>query len=217
MDFSKHIDQIGSLLLEMFKVEENFKVFNYALDFLLQPFTEFPNKALDTTLSHYVINHISAIILEFQQLIYEIYDQFPYTDIIGMVYNKYVDVGFKSGRFFSPPSLGLLLSALIYDKPIGVQFFHEPAVGSGALILPFAKSHKETLFFVADKNELCCKMCLLNMLMNGIVGEIAHMDTLSLTFYKVYYICADTYDKNHCRLFYKESRDSKDCLMLTVK
>jgi tRNA G37 N-methylase Trm5 len=64
----------------------------------------------------------------------------------------------------------------------------DPACGSGRMLLAAAKRNRQALFFGADLDITCCKMALLNMLLNSLTGEIAHMNSLSNEFFTGYKI-----------------------------
>ena len=52
------------------------------------------------------------------------------------------------------------------------------------MLLAVAKLNRSSLLYGADLDITCCKMALLNMLLNSLSGEIAHMNTLSNEFYR---------------------------------
>jgi type I restriction enzyme M protein len=62
----------------------------------------------------------------------------------------------------------------------------DPACGSGRMLLAAAKRNRFALFYGADLDNTCCKMALVNMLLNSLTGEIAHMNSLSNEFFTGY-------------------------------
>jgi type I restriction-modification system DNA methylase subunit len=62
----------------------------------------------------------------------------------------------------------------------------DPACGSGRMLLAAAKRNRFALLFGADLDITCCKMALINMLLNSLTGEIAHMNSLSNEFHTGY-------------------------------
>jgi len=54
------------------------------------------------------------------------------------------------------------------------------------MLLSAAKINRHARFYAADLDITCCKMTLVNMLLNSLQGEVAHMNTLSNDFYKGY-------------------------------
>jgi type I restriction-modification system DNA methylase subunit len=62
----------------------------------------------------------------------------------------------------------------------------DPACGSGRMLLAAAKINRHNTFFGADLDGTCCKMALINMLLNSLQGEISHMKSLSKEFFRGY-------------------------------
>lgn len=60
----------------------------------------------------------------------------------------------------------------------------DPTCGSGRMLLAAAKINRYMRFYGADLDITCCKMALINTLLNSLQGEIAHMNTLSNEFYR---------------------------------
>jgi len=52
------------------------------------------------------------------------------------------------------------------------------------MLLAAAQINRHLLFYAADVDITCCKMALVNMLLNSLKGEVAHMDTLANKFYR---------------------------------
>ena len=57
------------------------------------------------------------------------------------------------------------------------------ACGSGRLLMAAAKLNRNALFFGADIDRTCCLMSVINFCLNGMLGEVAWMDSLSNKFY----------------------------------
>jgi type I restriction-modification system DNA methylase subunit len=76
------------------------------------------------------------------------------------------------------------------------QTVYDCACGSGRMLLAAAKINRHVRLYGADLDITCCKMALLNMLLNSLRGEIAHMNSLSNDFYtgfKVDTVLVDTH------------------------
>jgi type I restriction-modification system DNA methylase subunit len=54
------------------------------------------------------------------------------------------------------------------------------------MLLAAAKINRHAMLYGADLDNTCCKMALVNMLLNSLQGEICHMNTLSNDFYTGY-------------------------------
>lgn len=60
--------------------------------------------------------------------------------------------------------------------------------GSGRMLLAAAKQNPDMLFFGSDIDHLCVKMCVVNLIFNGLEGEIVWGNPLTLEAWKVYQI-----------------------------
>jgi ribosomal protein L11 methylase PrmA len=73
---------------------------------------------------------------------------------------------------------------------------HDSGCGSGRMLLAVAKLNRSCLVYGADLDVTCCKMALVNMLLNSLQGEIAHINSLSNEFntgFKVTAVLVDGY------------------------
>jgi type I restriction-modification system DNA methylase subunit len=108
-------------------------------------------------------------------------------DILGELYELRFSNS-KSGQFFTPqPIADFMAMASCGDSK---EFEHktvcDPACGSGRMLLAAKKINPFNHFYGADLDETCCKMATINLFLNGVKGEIAHMNSLSMEFYKSY-------------------------------
>ena len=108
-------------------------------------------------------------------------------DILGELYELRFSNS-KSGQFFTPqPIADFMAMAICGDSK---EFEHktvcDPACGSGRMLLAAKKINPFNRFYGADLDETCCKMAAINLFLNGVKGEIAHMNSLSMEFYKSY-------------------------------
>jgi len=79
-----------------------------------------------------------------------------------------------------------MLSIMSDDALEDGQRVLDPACGSGRMLLAAAKRNRFALFYGADLDISCCKMALINILLNSLTGEIAHMNSLSNEFFRGY-------------------------------
>lgn len=109
--------------------------------------------------------------------------QAPYSDLLGQFFTEHITRG-HNGQFFTPDSVCQMIAG-IHGEPGTDQgkTIADPACGSGRLILTFAKSNPDNTFYAADNNATCAKMSAVNFFINGVKGEVAWMNTLSMEWY----------------------------------
>ncbi len=92
------------------------------------------------------------------------------------------------GQFFTPPEVSDMMAMItVGEKLEDGKKVADPACGSGRTLLSMAKINRKLFFCGADVDQLCCKMTLLNMLVNSLEGEVAWMNSLSLEHYKTWH------------------------------
>lgn len=96
-------------------------------------------------------------------------------DVLGCYFEEYFH-NEKLGQFFTPPSVCRIMNSLV--SPDGTTY--DPCCGSGRLFLEAAKENRNIMFYGADISDICCKMTLINMCLNGLKCRISWMDSLSL-------------------------------------
>ena len=137
-------------------------------------------------------------LIEFGKLLGEIqlkiYDD-PYSDMLGQFHTEHVGAKSSkqaSGQFFTPEPICDLMSGLVgQEEQIEHQTILDPTCGSGRTLLSFAKQHPNNYFFGADVSDTCVKMSAVNFFLNGLKGEITHMNSLTMEFYKAWHINMD--------------------------
>lgn len=112
----------------------------------------------------------------------------PYSDILGQYFTEHVTMG-ANGQFFTPTSVCEMM-ALMQGEPRTIEgkSVADPACGSGRLLLAFAKHNPNNTFFATDSFNSCAKMATLNFFINGLRGEVAWMNTLSMEWYGGWHI-----------------------------
>jgi len=102
-------------------------------------------------------------------------------DVFGDFFMEHISHG-HNGQFFTPEPVCELMARL--NEPIGFgQRVLDCACGSGRILMAAAKINRNALFYGADIDRNCCMMCLINMCLNGMFGEVAWMNSLSNQFY----------------------------------
>lgn len=96
-------------------------------------------------------------------------------DVLGCYFEEYF-YNEKLGQFFTPPSICSLMTSLISPE----STTYDPCCGSGRFFLEAAKENRNIIFYGADVSDICCKMTLINMCLNGLKCHISWMNSLSL-------------------------------------
>jgi type I restriction enzyme M protein len=118
-------------------------------------------------------------------------------DPLGELYQQAISNG-HNGQFWTPEHMCDMMATITIGETLDDnQAVCDPTCGSGRMLLATAKINRKALFYGADLDITCCKMTLLNMLLNSLQGEVAHMNTLSNDFYKGYKISTTLVNRYH--------------------
>lgn len=109
--------------------------------------------------------------------------QAPYSDLLGQFFTEHITMG-HNGQFFTPTAICQAMVRL-HGEPdtITKKTVADPACGSGRLLLAFAEINPANTFYGADNTNTCAKMSAVNFFLNGLQGEVAWMNTLSMEWY----------------------------------
>ncbi|MGF7040083.1 N-6 DNA methylase [Mucilaginibacter lappiensis] len=157
--------------------------FSELLDWTVLPFkkwdnAELQNAALETYQSHLKVDQLVKLIT----IIGDLSEGF--SDPLGELYMQAISNG-HNGQYFTPTPICEMMAIMnIGENSHPGQTVCDPTCGSGRMLLAAAKINRHMLLFGADLDITCCKMSLVNMLLNSLKGEIAHMNTLSNDFYR---------------------------------
>lgn len=85
------------------------------------------------------------------------------------------------GQYFSPDSICTFMAQLTHgmDEHKPGKTFHDPACGSGRMLLAVKSIFPESYFFAADLDHICCKMTAVNFAFHGCIGEVVQHNTLT--------------------------------------
>ena len=109
-----------------------------------------------------------------------------FCDPLGELYQQAISSG-HNGQYWTPEHLcGMIATMSGCEKLKDGQTVLDPACGSGRMLLAAAKYNRQAIFYGADLDITCCKMSLVNMMLNSLTGEIAHMNSLSNQFFTGY-------------------------------
>lgn len=133
--------------------------------------------------------------------------QAPYSDLLGQFFTEHITQG-HNGQFFTPTAVCQAMVKM-HGEPgtIEKRTVADPACGSGRLLLAFAEANPNNTFYAADNNNSCAKMSTLNFFLNGLKGEVAWMNTLTMQWYGGWHtnrwprIGIVPIDKEHSRLW----------------
>jgi hypothetical protein len=107
-------------------------------------------------------------------------------DIFGDFYMEQISHG-HNGQFFTPEHICELMARVQGNIKNGSRVL-DCACGSGRTLLAAAKINRNVSFYGADIDRNCCMMCLINQCLNGLLGEVAWMNSLSNQFFGAWQI-----------------------------
>lgn len=110
-----------------------------------------------------------------------------FCDALGDFFMENVSHG-RNGQYFTPQPICQMMSEMMIQNPEDGATISDPACGSGRMLLAAARINRKMLFYGADNSEICCKMAALNMIVNTMTGEIAHMNSLTMEHWKSWHI-----------------------------
>lgn len=102
-------------------------------------------------------------------------------DCFGDFYMEYISHG-HNGQFFTPEPVCELMARMLNPAGFGERVA-DCCCGSGRMLLAAAKIKRDCLCFGADIDRTCAMMCVINLCLNGLLGEVCWMDTLMNRFY----------------------------------
>jgi type I restriction-modification system DNA methylase subunit len=107
-------------------------------------------------------------------------------DIFGDFYMEYISHG-HNGQFFTPEPICEMMARMTNQNEPGSRVL-DCACGSGRILMAAAKVNRNAYFYGADIDRNCCMMCLINQCLNGLLGEVAWMNSLSNEFFGAWQI-----------------------------
>jgi methylase of polypeptide subunit release factors len=110
------------------------------------------------------------------------------TDPLGDLFMELISHG-RNGQFFTPMEICVMLAHQIVGKDAeDGKTVYDPACGSGRTLLAAARINRNLKFYGADIDITCCKMTVLNMIVNQMEGEVAWMDSLRWDHWKSWHL-----------------------------
>jgi hypothetical protein len=117
-----------------------------------------------------------------------------FTDCLGEFFTTSISRG-RNGQFFTPHHVCDMMAAMTINSEDSGKTVFDPCCGSGRMLLSAAKIARNNYFFGADIDTRCAKMTAINMCLNGLLGEVAWMDSLGMKHwggYSIHYAHACT-------------------------
>lgn len=105
-------------------------------------------------------------------------------DVLGDLYMELLSKS-RAGQFFTPQPLCDMMAQLNIGPNLkdGETVADNAGCGSGRMILAAAKINRNAKFFGTDMDLTCCKMTVLNMIINTLEGEVTWADALRMKHY----------------------------------
>lgn len=106
------------------------------------------------------------------------------TDWFGSVYESMFQSKGKAsslGQFYTPESLCHMMAQMTVKKGASHEVYNDCACGSGRTLLAAFQQvgfDKFNRFVAGDIDPVSCKMCALNMMIHGMIGEVKQQDAL---------------------------------------
>ena len=94
---------------------------------------------------------------------------------------EYLSYG-RNGQFFTLEHICDLMARMLNPAGFGERVA-DCCCGSGRMLMAAVKISRNSLFFGADIDQTCVMMCLINLYLNGMFGEVCWMDVLMNHFY----------------------------------
>ncbi len=103
-------------------------------------------------------------------------------DVFGDFFMEHISYG-KAGQFFTPEHICEMMALITIGEIRDGERIADPCCGSGRTLMAAARINRNARFYGADIDRTCAMMCLVNMCLNGMFGEVACMDTLTNQFF----------------------------------
>ncbi|MGB8191849.1 MAG: N-6 DNA methylase [Chitinophagaceae bacterium] len=111
-----------------------------------------------------------------------------FKDPFGDFYMEHLSNG-NNGQFFTPEHICDMIALMQMGTSVkNDATVADPCCGSGRMLLAAAKINRNCLFYGADIDLVCCKMTVLNFLLNTLCGEVTWMNTLTMDRWKTWRI-----------------------------
>jgi len=115
----------------------------------------------------------------------------PYSDTLGEFFMQQITRG-QNGQYFTLEPVCDMMAKMNLEGIEGEgKRIQDPACGSGRMLLSAAKINHRNYFYGADNSSTCAKMATLNFFLNGLKGEVAWMNSLSMEWFGGWHVNMD--------------------------
>jgi len=180
------------------KVSYKYQYSNVFDDFLIMCINYFANgiyiEQRDTALKKYTSEEkqlFNEMFFCMVKSLDEIFKKYQWFDFFGTVYETIIiNKGKQSGlgQFFTPPEVVDLMVRINFNANEENKTIYDPTAGSGRMLIASHVYSPKNFVYAADIDNICCKMCVLNMFLHGCRGEVVHMDSLNGNFFNAWFV-----------------------------
>lgn len=177
--------------LEYFKYRKDYtRIFDDLLNIVIHFLNMNPDKKLE--LVGYTDEEKKELEQMFKELILsyneEITDDGMWYDPLGELYEE-INSKYKAsglGQFFTPATVVNFMVEMNIDDSLEGKTVIDPAAGSGRMLICSHAKNPKNIHYAVDVDQICFKMCAVNMCIHGCVGEVLHGNTITQEYYKAY-------------------------------
>lgn len=138
-------------------------------------------------------------------------------DVLGDLFMDLVSHG-RNGQFFTPQPVCDMMARMNYGEDLtDGKTVCDPACGSARMLLAMAKQNRNLIFYGADNDITCCKMAVLNMVVNTMQGEIAWMNSLTMEHYKSWHIKRFLNDTHYLPYFFTTGKNETQFIQRAIR
>lgn len=127
---------------------------------------------------------LSDMFVAYLKIMQEALEEKPYYDFLGEWWEGDQNMTNKfKAQFFTPMNVCSLMSTLVVPDPdeLGEEatIMNDPCCGSGRFALVHHHKRPQDFFMLNDLDDYAVKMTVVNMLVHGMRGVVAHQNTLT--------------------------------------
>jgi type I restriction-modification system DNA methylase subunit len=124
---------------------------------------------------------LAAVIIEMEN------DGEGLKDGFGDFFMEHISYG-KAGQFFTPEHICEMMALITIGEIRDDEMIADPCCGSGRTLMAAARINRNARFYGADIDRTCAMMCVVNMCLNGMFGEVACMNSITNEFFSGWHV-----------------------------